>query len=209
MRALFAMLVVCSTGALAQRGAWTGYVGGFQRDPPPGPSWYLGSRYVGPVVQTPRYSRGSTQAVVVANSINALTASNFLAQQQLAAQRETLAAQQAQLEAQQLATQQDLAARQQALAERELAAQRDALAAQQAQLAKAREDAERARFETEAAASATVQAQQQADAAREAARRQRELDERRAAPQTPGNPVFHWVDADGVEHYSTKPREAK
>jgi hypothetical protein len=201
--------VVCSTGAFAQRGAWTGYVGGFQRDAVAGPAWFIGSRYVGPVAAPSRASWGTTQSVIVANSLNALTASTFLAQQQLAAQRDSLAAQQAQLEAQQLAAQQELAARQQALADRELALQRAALAEQQAQLARAREDAERARLEIDAASTATVQAQQQAEATREAARRQRELDERRAAPQTPGNPVFHWVDAEGVEHYSTKPRDAK
>jgi hypothetical protein len=91
MRLTFAMLVVCSTGAFAQRGAWTGYVGGFQRDAVAGPAWYVGSRYVGPVV-APRASRGTTQALIVANSLNALTASTFLAQQQLAAQRDSLAA---------------------------------------------------------------------------------------------------------------------
>lgn len=221
MRVIFAMLVVCSTSALAQRGGWggyvgggqggtwTGYVGGFQRDAAQSPSWYVGSRYVGPTVQTPRYSRGTTQALIVANSVNALTASTFMAQQQLNAQREALAEQQQALEQQQLAAQQEFAARQEALAEQQLAAQRQALAAQQAQLAAAQQEAERARYETERTLAATEQAQQQTEAAREAARRQRELDERKAAPQTPGNPVFHWVDADGVEHYSTRPRDAK
>jgi hypothetical protein len=208
------LLLVCTLSgpALAQAGAWTGYVGGWKYDPPGAvqplrlppraPSWRD--------QQTSDRTGTDVRAQQLLQQAALVQASALVNQQQLLAQRAEVEREQEALAREQLRAQQALAERERRLADEQLEAQR-ALLAQQQRLA----EQQRTAREQLAAAEALAE-KERAQAREQLALREHEaleLDRQRTVsappppvePRTPGPPIHHWVDRDGVEHYSTRP----
>lgn len=193
MRSLLALFTLVASTALAQYdngGVWTGYVGGWKPNPQPhvfapGATTRAAPRQPQRVVVMPYYVPVNTTTV----NQEAQRAAEQAEQRRAWEAEQARIAQQNQLENERrLAAEREAMLQQQLESERRLAAEREALAA------------EKLRLERETAARTLVAmtpppVQQPA---------------RPAAPQTPGNDIYRWVDADGVTHYSTNvPESAK
>ena len=201
MRSLIVLFSLVASTALAQYdngGVWTGYVGGWkpntqQQVIPPG-----SVLRPNPMLDWPR-PRQPQRVVVMPYYVPANTTSVNQETQRAAEQAEqrraweaeqARIAQQNQLENERrLAAEREAMLQQQLESERRLAAEREALAA------------EKLRLERETAAR-TLAAMTPPPVQPEPVRP--------ATPQTPGNDIYRWVDADGVTHYSTNvPAAAK
>lgn len=200
MRTAIVLLSLIASSAFAQYdngGVWTGYVGGWKPNTQPqvtGPGFVRPN----PALDWPR-PRQPQRVVVMPYYVPVNTTSVNQETQRAAEQAEqrraweaeqARIAQQNQLENERrLAAEREAMLQQQLESERRLAAEREALAA------------EKLRLEREAAAR-TLAAMTPAPKEPEPVRP--------AAPQTPGNDIYRWVDADGVTHYSTNvPASAK
>lgn len=181
MRSSLLLFALVSTEALAQYdngGVWTGYVGG----------WKPNTQNVN-TIQVRQQRRQNVVVVPYAVPVAAPAPQPDAAALQ-AEQRRAWDAEQARIAQQtQLENERRLAADREAMlqrqleTERQLAQEREALNAQRMKLEL--EERARAQAALVAAAPAPVEPPKP------------------AAPQTPGNDIYRWVDADGVVHYST------
>lgn len=200
MRSLIVLLALAASTALAQYdngGVWTGYVGGWKPNaqpqviapgslPRPGLDWPR-PRQPQRVVVMPYYVPVNTTSV----NQESQRAAEQAEQRRAWEAEQARIAQQNQLENERrLAAEREAMLQQQLESERRLAAEREALAAEKLRLE--RETAART------LAAMTPPPVQQPEPVRP------------AVPQTPGNDIYRWVDADGVTHYSTNvPASAK
>ncbi|MBM4777670.1 MAG: DUF4124 domain-containing protein [Archangiaceae bacterium] len=201
MRSLIVLFSLVASTALAQYdngGVWTGYVGGWKPNAQPQTLQLGATGRPNPMLDWPR--RQPQRVVVMPYYVPVNTTSVNQESQRAAEQAEqrraweaeqARIAQQNQLENERrLAADREAMLQQQLESERRLAAEREALAA------------EKLRLEREAAArtlaAMTPPPVQQPEPVRP------------SVPQTPGNDIYRWVDADGVTHYSTNvPASAK
>jgi hypothetical protein len=212
MRIALALVACLATPALAQPGVWTGYVGGWKYDPPqqvlPLRVFTQGSLPRERTASERERARAAIARVPLVVPVASYFPSDWGGDTQLAAQREELQREQEALAQEQARMQAELADRERRLAEEQAAAQR-ALLAQQQRLAEQQRVAREQAAQSEALAERERAAASERQAAEEERLRQEQTTERatqaRAEPKAASPEIHHWVDADGVEHYSTRP----
>lgn len=197
MRTLIVLVSLAASTALAQDngGVWTGYVGGWKPNAQP---QVTGPGFV-PRTDWQRTRQPQRQVVVMPYYVPVNTTSVNQETQRAAEQAEQRRAWEAE--------QARIAQQNQLENERRLAAEREAMLQQQL------ESERRIATEREALAAEKLRLEREAAARTLAAMTPPMKDPepvRPAAPQTPGNDIYRWVDADGVTHYSTNvPASAK